>query len=201
MTQTILVRGAKHGVGTTVIACALAQLHAVRAPTVLFDYPGIDVHVVMGLGPPPPFDWTDPQGTEARPSLVVIGTDDCDELPPLEVCLRRIRGKHQGAVIVVDCGTERFSLAGAQQILVIDNTYLTLRRAIRALQNDDTVVLRYNTDFALDGTDVERALGKPVLRVTDSAEVQRAVDAGLFVVRTPRALQLALEELDSGVER
>lgn len=84
--------------------------------------------------------------------------------------------------------------AGAS-ILVVRACYLALRRAVRAGVSADRVVLVVEPGRALDGTDVSRALGLPVLDISWDPAVARTVDAGLMSSRLPRGFVRELDAL------
>jgi hypothetical protein len=83
----------------------------------------------------------------------------------------------------------------SQSILVIRACYLALRRAHTASQRPDGIIVLREPDRALRASDIEHALGAPVLAELDiDSSVARAVDAGLLVRRSPKSLR-ALDRL------
>jgi hypothetical protein len=201
----------KGGTGTTVVAAALALLLARSTPegASLVDLAG-DIPAALGVpgGDGAGIaDWL-----SAAPQVPADALARLEEpaVPGLGL-VRRGRGPlDPGAAdllvtllatdarsVVVDCGrldhetgTAHAVAAGAgRSLLVLRPCFLALRRAIDAPLRPSGVVLVAEDGRAITATDVEEALGVPVLarvRVTDS--VARAVDAGLLAAHLPRSL-------------
>jgi len=205
----------KGGSGTTVVATALALLHARAVPNgaVIADLMG-DVPATLGLAEP------------AGPGLTAwlaagddVGTDALDRLavrvaPGLHLLAtgapapppRPGRGStlaaalgHEPRPVVVDAGS---SPAGAAldivaaatvSLLVVRPCFLALRRAVAAPVRPSGVVLVREPGRSLGRRDVEEALQVPVCAEIDlEPAVARAVDAGLLATRLPRSLAHAL---------
>jgi hypothetical protein len=108
--------------------------------------------------------------------------------------------------VVVDAGAitpatpgERAALVGAvaahadHSLLVVRPCFLALRRAALAPIRPTGVVLVAEAGRALTAADVEEVLGVPVqATVSVTAQVARAVDAGLLASRLPRTLEREL---------
>lgn len=99
---------------------------------------------------------------------------------------------------VVDAGTgpgrAMAQVAGVRSVLVVRNCYLALRRSVGCRPDPDVVVLIEEPSRALGRADVVAVLTvAPVVAVPLDPSVARAVDAGLFTTRLPRALARALE--------
>ena len=78
-------------------------------------------------------------------------------------------------------------------LLVVRPCFLALRRAVRAPIRPTGVVLVAEEGRALTTSDVEDVLGAPVqAAVSVTAQVARAVDAGLLASRLPRTLEREL---------
>jgi hypothetical protein len=78
-------------------------------------------------------------------------------------------------------------------LLVLRPCFLALRRAMRAPIRPTGVVLVVEEGRALTTPDVEDVLGVPVqAAVSVTAQVARAVDAGLLASRLPRTLEREL---------
>lgn len=102
------------------------------------------------------------------------------------------------AHVVVDAGTDRQHLDGrlpadALHYWVLRPCYLALRRAATSATRPDGVILLDELGRALTATDVEAALGAPVVATIEvHPQIARAIDAGLLIARPP---QTALERL------
>ena len=81
-------------------------------------------------------------------------------------------------------------------LLVVRPCFLALRRAVRAPLRPTGVVLVEEAGRALVSADVEDALSVPVQAVVSvTAQVARAVDAGLLASRLPRTLERELRHV------
>jgi hypothetical protein len=205
----------KGGAGTTVVAAALALVMARAAPggALLVDLAG-DAPAVAGLP-----DDQDAAGVSdwLREGPLV----PADSLARLETTvghglalLRRGRGplvaERAHALtallaadprpVVVDgglvSGDDLASVVAAsatKSLLVTRPCFLALRRAMVAPVRPSGVVLVIEEGRALTAADVEAALGVPVrAEVSVTAQVARAVDAGVLMARLPRSLEREL---------
>jgi hypothetical protein len=100
------------------------------------------------------------------------------------------------ATAAVDPHTELVASIAAnadQSLLVVRPCFLALRRAMSAPVRPTGVVLVEEDGRALTAADVEDVLGVPVQAcITVTAQVARAVDAGLLASRLPRSLEREL---------
>jgi hypothetical protein len=113
-----------------------------------------------------------------------------------------------GRIVVVDSGVLS-RLAGDQvglgeavtaradvSLLVTRACYLALRRAMKLDRRPDGVIVVRENGRALDGSDVQRLLGAPVVaRIDVDPAVARLVDAGLLASRPPRGLTRPLRRV------
>jgi hypothetical protein len=100
-------------------------------------------------------------------------------------------------VVIIDAGTgcppRALHDAAEQSLLVTRPCYIALRRAQQLDIRPTGIVLVDEPGRALTSSDVEHALGVPVVaEVRLDPAVARAVDAGLLVARLPRSLILSL---------
>lgn len=83
-----------------------------------------------------------------------------------------------------------------RSLLVTRACYLALRRAVSAPIRPTGVVLVAEPGRALRATDVEAAVGAPVVAtVAVDPAVARAVDAGLLTARLPRLMERDLRRI------
>jgi hypothetical protein len=105
--------------------------------------------------------------------------------------------------VVVDCGTFGsgqeadlallVAMSATQSVLVTRPCYLALRRALAAPVRPSRLVVISEPDRALDSHDIEEILGVPLLAdLAWDPAIARAVDAGVFASRMPRAVERAL---------
>ena len=199
----------KGGAGTTVVAATFALLLgragsrgallvdlAGDAPAALGlvdpDSPGIAGWLAAGVDVPP----------DALHRLEVFAADGLALLPrgdgrlPAERAdvLARLLAADDRPV-VVDCGTDPSGVAlvvassATRSVLVTRPCFLALRRAATLPMRPSEVVLVTEPGRALGRSDVERAVGAPVVaEVAVDPQVARAVDAGLLTSRLPRGL-------------
>lgn len=203
---------AKGGAGTTVVAASLALLTARRSPgdAVLVDLAG-DAAACLGLPDPDTpgladlLARLDAVGPDAAGRLLTDAAPGLKLLPrgrgPLVGDARTVGGllRTLAADVVIDAGTRPAGLAADlaraadRSVLVTRACYLALRRAIEASLRPTDVVLVTERDRSLRPADVEEALGVPLSTSIDlTAEVARAVDAGMLARRLPRSLERAL---------
>lgn len=175
--KRIIVVGAKGGVGTTTVACALAGLIAPHRPVILNGVSPRDIEAVVGA-PTSTFG-----GMQAlTPSFHINGVP----APTFD------------GVLVYDAGVVDLQLEvepGDTVVLVVRNDYLALRRALHNAMDWDHVVAIIEEKRALDAEDIGDVLGHTPIVVEHSEAVARAVDGGLLVARLPRALRTALMAL------
>lgn len=200
----------KGGVGTSVVAAALALHVARRADTgaVLADLSG-DAPAVLGLpepespgltgwlaaGPRAPADALARIEVDAAPGLGLLprgsGVLSTERAPVLAAVLD---GAPRPAV--VDCGRVDHAPAAVavarratQSLLVTRACYLAVRGAKRAALRASGVVVVTEPGRALSPDDVADAAGAPVVAtVPFDPKVARHVDSGLLRGRMPRAL-------------
>ena len=205
----------KGGSGTTVVAAALAVLLSRRlADGALLIDAGGDVGAVLGLaetsGAPGLADWLaappdvgaaalDRLVVPAGPGLSVLPRGGGAALPVGGGGVERLLGAVAGRpVVVVDAGPPssfavELAAASTLSLLVIRPCYLALRRALAAPARPSGVVVVEEPRRSLDAVDIEDVLGVPVQAIVPwSADIARAVDAGLLGSRLPRPLAAAL---------
>ena len=207
----------KGGTGTTVVSCGLAAVlarAAAPAGALLADLSG-DAAAVLGIADP-----TGPglaawlsagpdvgAGALSRIEvdagalhLLAWGTAD----PGFRASPERAEALLEALSadprpVVADCGSGAAGpglvlAAGAPvSLLVLRPCYLAVRRAMAAPVRPSGVVLVAEPGRSLGRRDIEEVLGVPVwAEVEVQPAVARAVDAGLFARRVPRALERAL---------
>jgi MinD-like ATPase involved in chromosome partitioning or flagellar assembly len=208
---------AKGGAGTTVVAAALALLLARAAPggALLVDLAG-DATAVAGLpadpeiagvsewlreGPLVPADAMARLEVTVRDGLALLPRGDgplsVERAPALIALLAA-----DPRPVVVDAGVVAgagdtvaaiVTAAAADSLLVTRPCFLAIRRALVAPVRPSGVVLVVEEGRALTASDIESALGVPVrAEVSVTAQVARAVDAGVFLTRLPRSLEREL---------
>jgi hypothetical protein len=198
---------AKGGSGTTVVAAALALVHARSRHTILVDTGG-DQPAALGIAEPSGpgiTEWLASPDADAdtlhRLSVRVSDGLSLLHTGALPLDLRRWPALidalvTDGDTIVIDAGVQvppdRFG-PRATSVLVTRACYLSMRRVALAPARPDGVVLVREPGRVLDARDVERAVGAPVLaQVPWDPAVARAVDAGLLASRVPASLQQPL---------
>jgi hypothetical protein len=117
--------------------------------------------------------------------------------PPGDQWLRLAKALGGSPTVIVDAGTGRppqaLHDAAEHSLLVTRPCYIALRRAQQLDIRPTGVVLVDEPGRALTSSDVERALGVPVVaEVRLDPAVSRAVDAGLLIARLPRSLITSL---------
>ncbi|MGZ4674759.1 MAG: hypothetical protein ACXVH5_00285 [Ilumatobacteraceae bacterium] len=202
----IVCWAAKGGSGATVVACALA-LGSGHGPTTLVDLSG-DCATALGLAEPTGpgvSDWlaSPTAGSDDLARLAVPVRDDVGLItrgtacPPDGQWSRLAAALAAMEVVVVDAGTGcppgPLHDAAEQSLLVTRPCFIALRRAQQLSMRPTGIVLVDEPGRALTSSDVEQALGVPVVaEVRLDPAVARAVDAGLLVARLPRSLVLSL---------
>jgi cellulose biosynthesis protein BcsQ len=215
----------KGGSGTTVVATALAVLLAKQslAGTLLVDLAG-DVPAVLGLsdddGRPGVTEWLEggdlvPADGLARVELQVssrlaVLPRGCGHLEKSRAPTLSSLLAHDPRAVVVDGGSidsavddgapaalvAALAAEADHSLLVVRPCFLALRRAVRAPLRPTGVVLVEEAGRALVSADVEDALSVPVQAVVSvTAQVARAVDAGLLASRLPRTLERELRHV------
>ncbi|MCB9371764.1 MAG: hypothetical protein H6518_03175 [Microthrixaceae bacterium] len=206
---------AKGGSGTTVVAVALALVHARATDVLLVDLAG-DVPSALGLAEPESpglAAWLaadDDVGVDALARLEVEARRSLSVLPrgtgPLAAAPERLEALvgHLTAdprPVVADCGVlgrgtataAAFAGVATHSLLVTRPCYLALRRAAHLPLRPSGVVLVNEPGRALTRTDVEDIVGATVrAEVALDPAVARAVDSGLLASRLPRTLERAL---------
>jgi MinD-like ATPase involved in chromosome partitioning or flagellar assembly len=203
----------KGGSGTTVVATALALLHARAGGALVADLMG-DVPAALGIPEPPGpglaagLAAADDVGADALARLAVAVAPGLDLLAtgPPGPPGRPGRGAalaaalaHDDRPVVIDAGSSPVgpaldvAAAAAISLLVVRPCFLALRRAVAAPVRPSGVVLVREPGRSLGRRDVEDALQVPVCAEVDlEPAVARAVDAGLLATRLPRSLAHAL---------
>ena len=217
----------KGGSGTTVVAAVLAAVLAAEVgPTLLVDLGG---DLPAALGRPEPALGLTSWGRRPNPSspadrhlrdglrrLVVDGGPGVGLLPRgagrLEegigpALAEELSGR---GPVVVDGGTAAGSAADAgpvvdlaaaagASLLVLRPCFLALRRAVTAPVRRSGVVMVDEPHRSLGRSDIEAALGVPVVAVVPwDPAVARRVDSGLLASAPPRAMARALRGIVSG---
>ncbi len=207
----LVVRGAKGGVGTTVVAAAVALLAAERGPTLVVDVGG-DGPATLGLEAPtvglsewaaasePAPDALRRLETEVTDGLTLVGRGGASLASGgARLAVAASLWAADPRTVVVDAGGAPEALVdallshGSRAVTVTRNCYLSLRRAADGRMDHGVCVLEPGR--ALRRREVETALApNPVLCLPYDLAVARAVDAGLLSHRMPRTLR-SLEEL------
>ena len=198
---------AKGGAGTTVTTASLAL--AQSAGGLLVDLAG-DVPAVLGIeaaGRAGIFDWIASDAEPDRlaqleldvtPDLRIVPTGD--GAPPTSPARWERLATHLAADprhVIVDAGTGEPPTALAKRadarLLVTRACYLALRRTQALVTRPTGVILIEEPGRALTATDVQLAVGAPVVAtVLLDPKIARAADAGLLTARLPAA---CLDEL------
>lgn len=203
----IICWAAKGGSGTTVVACALALSCGHGRPATLVDLSG-DSATAFGLPEPTGPGVTEwllsPTAQAAELARLAIGVrDDVHLIPrgnavaPGDQWSRLAAALAPPATFIVDAGTgcppRPLIEAAEHSLLVTRPCFIALRRAQQLDIRPSGIVLVDEPGRALTSSDVEHALGAPVVaEVRLDPAVARAVDAGLLASRLPRSLVLSL---------
>ncbi len=201
----IICWSAKGGAGSTVVACAMGLDRAPGASTTVVDLAG-DVATTFGV--------TDPAGpgidewlrsptsgadalrrlrTEVAPGLHVLApgaagrTTIDDDGVRLAAALASFDDD-----VIVDAGTGEpppaLVAAADHALLVTRACYVAMQRAVRMTARPSGIVLVRERERALRPSDVERAIGVPIVAVVElDPAVARMADAGMLAGRMPRA--------------
>lgn len=199
------VRG---GVGTSVVSAAIAVLAArdQSRPTYLVDLTGDQTDIFglaqadIGLD-----DWT----TRADRRLTDLAVDidpqlrlvpsrtALDSTESLDGLVTALEQRRHDAHVVIDAGrldlSDSFRELRPTHLLVIRPCYLALRATVSSSRNWDGLVVVRPPDRVLTTRDVVNVTGLPAIAEVDmSADVARAVDAGVFGSRLPSGLERSL---------
>jgi len=173
---------AKGGQGTTVVAAAVALIHAQAGRrTLLVD--AADQHDTFAvLGMPEPVDLS--QVVAVGPNLDLQACEPGTDLDATDGY----------EVVIIDAGRHR--PAAGTATLVTRACYLALRRAIAFTPAPDNAVLVYEPGRALNRSDVAAVLSVPIIvSIPADPAVARVVDAGLLAAGLPASLRELREEI------
>ena len=199
------VRG---GVGTSVVSAAIAVLAArdQSRPTYLVDLAGDQTDIFglaqadIGLD-----DWT----TRADRRLTDLAVDidpqlrlvpsrtALDSTESLDGLVTALEQRRHDTHVVIDAGrldlSDPFRELRPTHLLVIRPCYLALRATVSSSRTWDGLVVVRPPDRVLTTRDVVNVTGLPAIAEVDmSADVARAVDAGVFGSRLPGGLERSL---------
>jgi hypothetical protein len=196
----------KGGSGTTVVAAALAVLLSRTEPVLLVDLAG-DAPAALGLPEPSgpgALDWlASPTADAAALHRLAVEANHRLQLLPDGDLDAPVSGRRWtelaealascGRRVVVDAGLgtppEGLMVPGTSSLLVTHSCYLSMRRVVLAEHRPTGVVLVQQLGRALAASDIERAVGAPVLaQVPYDPAIARAVDSGMLASRLPRSL-------------
>jgi hypothetical protein len=147
----------------------------------------IDVHAVVRAASP-------------TPGLPVVAAgDSLDECEPQRwIDLAGVLGADHRHWIV-DAGTGpavSMTRVADRSLLVTRNCFLALRHATRSAIRPTGVVMVRDPHRSVEGTDVERVIGAPVVATVEvDPRIAMATDAGLLSIRVPKGLRRALTGL------
>ncbi len=197
---------AKGGSGTTVVVGTMGL--AARSPTWLIDLGG-DLPAVLGISEPDgpgALDWLRSDAPAARlhaltsevtPGVRLLHRGSAGPVPSERWAVLAAWLAGQPIDVVVDAGSRPPSpelAAVADRVLLVTRAcYLALRAAVRCAPAATGVVLVAEPGRSLGATEIEAALGVPVVAtVLVDPAVARAVDAGLLASRLPSAMRRAM---------
>lgn len=202
--------GIKGGSGTSVVSAALAL--SSPSPVTLVDL-GSDLPAVLGVPEPEgpglaewlasgaPAAQLDDLSIRVTDQLTLIptgraGDDECHDR--WDEMLDALTS--DGHIVIVDSGSgfppHDLHTMADRSLLVTRACYLALRRAVAAPIRPTGIVLVAEPGRALRASDVEAAVGAPVLAtVAVDPAVARAVDAGLLAARLPRLMERDLRRI------
>ena len=201
----------KGGSGTTVTACAIALIAARAGATVLVDLGG-DVAPALGVatpGTPGVSEWlASPHAaghrlltlaTPVGPRLALVHPGRAPTPAASDLHDERLAAACAEAVehIVIDAGTgvpsSTLHRCAAASLMVVRPCYLGIRRASVHAEFASGVIVIVEPGRALSASDVERALGRPVLaEIPWDPAVARCIDAGLLGSRLPASMSRSL---------
>jgi MinD-like ATPase involved in chromosome partitioning or flagellar assembly len=210
----LLCWSAKGGVGTSVVAAAVALATARHAPTTLIDLGG-DAPGVLGCarptGPGVGDWWSTPHApadallTLAEPVAPNLQLVHTGTLPRLVTELHAERLALAAAAdtttnVVIDAGHgvphEVLHRCAHSSLLVARPCYLGIQRMMPHARLATGVVLVSEPGRALGSADVARTLGTPVVaEVPWDPAVSRSVDSGLLRAQLPMSLRRPLGRL------
>ena len=173
---------AKGGQGTTVVAAAVALIHAQTGRrTLLIDAADHhDTYAALGMAEPD------------NPTQVVQVTGNLDLRCGEPDADLDLAGDYD--IVIIDAGQHRLNLGTTT--LVTRACYLALRRALAVSVAPDSAVLVQEPGRALNRSDVAAVLGiENIVVIPADAAVGRIVDAGLLASRLPAALTELREEI------
>ena len=200
----IICRSPKGGVGTSVVAAAIALHRARRGEdTVLVDLAGdqpdllgvvapeLGVGDWLAAGDDVPVDGLASLEVDVAERLRLLGRGTVapavDRLPVHATVLAGAR-----RAVVIDAGVAgdvHWAGGEGEEVVVLRACYLAVRRAGRLGSRARLVVIE-EPGRALRSADVAAAVGVPVWRrLTLDPAVARSVDAGLLAARLPRSLR------------
>lgn len=187
--------GAKHGVGTTTIATMMfVQNQDLR---LLISHDVEDTLSLLGM---PGWDTNTQLSHDISRDLYVPSGNSVLLFDPTrrvrESHLRTARFSAGAELIIMDWGVTPPTIG--TPIMVTDNSYLALRRAVGKIRGQEVVLVRDSTR-ALTSRDVEHALGAHVTVLDRDSSLMRACDAGLLTMRLPSHLTNALRSLHQEV--
>jgi hypothetical protein len=199
---------AKGGSGTTVVVASIGL--SASEPTLLVDLAG-DLPIVLGVPEPDGPGVLDWLRSDARPdrlrtieravvpgvAIVTRGTPGPVPTARWSALAEWLAGEHRAVVIDAGTGTPPPVLAAVgRPLLVTRGCYLSLRAATRLGVRPAGVVLVQEPGRALGASEVEAALGAPVVTtlLCDPA-IARSVDAGLLTGRLPSAARRTLRHV------
>lgn len=198
----IICRSPKGGVGTSVVAAAIALQRARRGvDTLLIDLAG-DQPDLLGVARPEhgvgdwlgdgdvPLDGLGALEVDVAPHLRLLARGHPSDLARLDVLAGVCAAARR--TVVVDAGVAadvHWAAGRAEEIVVLRACYLAVRRT-GALGSRARLVVIEEPGRALRAADVAAAVGVPVwCRLVADPAVARSVDAGLLAVRLPRSLR------------
>lgn len=200
----------KGGSGTSVVTAALAL--TMPPPVTLVDLDG-DLPAVLGMAEPHGpglHDWLASDVPAARlddltlrvsEHVTLIPAGDRQQPATRERWIELLEAlTSDGHSVLIDAGTgvptEDLHHLADRSLLVTRACYLALRHAVASPLRPTGIVLVSEPGRALRTSDVEVAIGAPVVAtVAIDPAVARAVDAGLLTARLPRLMERDLRRI------